>query len=158
MRLVVSSDAMVIPEGAGWSENRREDVEDVEQALAGAGYELDENKLEALASLRGISVRLPTPQTMYAHFLNEDPFIVDPLGVGLRNITEARDLEGRLGFEFCPLGWWLCRSHVYFSTEGLTVAVLPGVIWRLGDTLDEAIEFMLLANAPLDRIESSDGL
>ena len=157
MRLEVSPETLAVLESAGWSERRREDVTDVEQALVNVGFELDPAMLEILASFRGISIPLPARPTMGYHFRNEDPLVVDPLGIGLRNVAEARSLEERLGFKFCPFGWWLCRSHIYLSREGFAVAALPGVVWRLGNSFDEAIDFMIMANAPLDRIESSDG-
>ncbi|WP_173142654.1 hypothetical protein [Kibdelosporangium persicum] len=91
-------------------------------------------------------------------FRNEDPLIVDPLRIGRRHIREAIDLEERFKVPFCPLGWWLCRSHVYFSSDGIAVASVPEVVWRLGDSFAEAVDFMLIGNRPLVRLWGMDGM
>ncbi|MEH0986168.1 SUKH-3 domain-containing protein [Micromonospora sp. CPCC 205556] len=140
----------------GWSSERRVDIADHASRLSRLGYRLDDRTIEVLASLVGL--RVGPVVVRGVDFQNDEPFIVDPLGVGTRNRDECRRLERMFGTTFSPLGWWLCRSHVYFGASGLVVAALPGVIWHLGDTLDEAIEFMLSANRPLVRLLSMDDL
>jgi hypothetical protein len=155
VRIAVSSSVMKVLEDAGWSERRRAGIRYVRQALDASGFAVDEQQAAVLASFVGLSVSLPAFPTMRINFLNEDSLIVDPVGVGTRNIAEARDLLTRFSSNFCPFGWWLCRSHVYFSSSGLTVAVLPGVLWRLGSSFDEALEFMILAHRPLEQLATS---
>ncbi|NRQ30965.1 hypothetical protein HII36_03840 [Nonomuraea sp. NN258] len=140
----------------GWAEDRRVDVSGVLAALRSAGYRIDPVMEEVLSCLAGIEAGPVNVEG--TGFKNDEPFVVDPLGVGLRHLREANDLAEWFGAPFCPLGWWLCRSHVYFTSGGLVVASLPGVVWHVGDTLSRAIDFMLLADGPLVRLWSMDGL
>jgi hypothetical protein len=111
---------------------------------------------EVLASLHGLTVVPLVEQG--SNFRNDEPLLVDPLGVGVRHRREAAELEEWFRVKFCPLGWWLTGSHVYFSAEGLVVASAPGVVWEMGSDLASAIEFVLLANKPLVRLWSMDQL
>jgi hypothetical protein len=143
-------------ESQGWSGGRRTDVSAAIARLTDAGYAVDARMADVLASFAGIKVGPVVVRGVDFH--NDEPLIVDPVGVGARNREECADLESRFGTRFCPLGWWLSRSHVYFGSSGLVVAALPGVVWHVGDTLGDAINFMLLADRPLVRLRSADGM
>lgn len=156
MKLQLAPKARLALECYGWSESRRVDVSRVIERLAVAGYEIEECMVEVLSSFSGLTLTPVVEKGV--DFRNDDPLIVDPVGVGVRQIKQARDLQDWFRVRFCPLGWWLCRSHVYFSSSGLVVASSPGVVWHLGDSLSEAIDFVLLANRPLVRIWSMDGM
>ncbi|MDX3855796.1 SUKH-3 domain-containing protein [Streptomyces sp. AK02-01A] len=156
MRIPLQPESRSALEAKGWSEDRQVDVSPVIERLTGAGYEINERMAEVLSSLSGLTLNPVVEEGI--GFRNDEPLIVDPIGVGVRRLKEARDLEEWFKVPFCPLGWWLCRSHVYFSSEGLVVASAPGVVWHLGDSLPEAIDFMVLANRPLVRLWSMDGM
>lgn len=140
----------------GWSEHRSVDVSLTVQRLSAAGYVLDDYMVRALASLSGLKIDPVVSEGV--GFRNDDPLVVDPVGAGVRHLAEAKDLEEWFRSAFCPLGWWLCRSHVFFSSSGLVVASAPGVVWHMGDSLSEALNFALLGNGPLVRLWSMDGM
>jgi hypothetical protein len=156
VRIALHPQSLAALYAAGWTNSRRTDVSHIVSDLSAAGYTVDDYMTDILSSLNGIVV-VPVPQAE-SFFANEDSLIIDPLGVGTRHRSEAKDLEEWFGYPFCPLGWWLCRSHVYFSADGVAVASLPDVIWLLGDSFESAVDFMLLGNRPLERLWSLDGM
>ncbi|GLZ11636.1 hypothetical protein Acsp04_18710 [Actinomadura sp. NBRC 104425] len=156
MDLDVSSESRAALAAQGWTKDRSVDVSALIGRLEAVGFRVDDWMRGVLGSLVGIRVSPVNEDGV--NFQNGDPFVVDPLAIGVRHFSEARELQDRFKVTFCPLGWWLCRSHVYFSTEGPVVASLPGVIWHVGSTLSEAIDMMLLGNRPLVRLLSEDGM
>lgn len=155
LKFNVSSECKDALKDRGWFEGRAVDLTEVVATLTALGYKVDNDAKDILGSLLGISV---DPIVVDGHFKNDEPLVIDPIGVGRRGFGEASELENLLGTSFLPLGWWLCRSHVFFSSSGIVVAYSPGVVWHLGTNLDEAIDLMLLANRPLVRLISADGL
>ncbi|WP_173142673.1 SUKH-3 domain-containing protein [Kibdelosporangium persicum] len=156
MKLKVLPESRLALERSGWSETRQVDVSKVVGSLAEVGYEIDDGMVEILSSFYGLTVEPAVEEGV--DFRNEDPLVVDPVRIGRRHIREANDLKDWFKVSFCPLGWWLCRSHVYFSTDGIAIASASGVVWHLGDSFPEAVDFMLTGNRPLVRLWSMDGM
>lgn len=156
MKLHVLSEALSALTSQGWSENRKVDVTEAVTRLRAVGYVLDDYAVEVLASLYGITIS-PINENG-PNFINDDELVIDPLGAGVRHMSEANALRGRYGQDFCPLGWWICNSHVFFSSGGPVIASTLDVGWYLGDSIAEALNFVILANAPLVRAWSHDGM
>lgn len=86
----------------GWSKSRRVDVSQARERLMAAGYEVDDYMEEVLSSFSGLTLKPVMEEGV--DFRNDEPFIVDPIGAGVRQIKEAKDLRDWFGVPFFRLG------------------------------------------------------
>jgi hypothetical protein len=134
-------------ESAGWTPDRKYAVSSWVDELGSQGYHLTEIAAAALGSYGGLE--LNPVNTEGPNFSNEEPLILDPILAGSGHYALAEELERELGGSWYPLGEWLSRASVFVSTSGWTVATGLGWIWELGSSVDDAIEFALMAHRPL---------
>ncbi|GII55107.1 hypothetical protein Pth03_34960 [Planotetraspora thailandica] len=140
---------------AGWHRGRRVDVSVAIRSLESQGYVAGRTIVSFLESLWGL--RLDPANEEGPNFINGEPFIVDPVGVGRRHRDEADEIYSAIGGSWFPIGWWLSYSHVFMDQSGALVAFADGLIWRIGDNLLDGLRFMVQADRPLMCIHAPEG-
>jgi hypothetical protein len=143
----LSSESIQALRGAGWYENRQEDVSELIDVLASQGYQINEPALQVLRAFGGLSVE-PVNE-IGPNFENGEPLRFDPIDAGFGHRLLAEELHEALGGNWYPIGEWISSSSVFADNDGWTVATGLGWIWELGKTTEEAIDLALLANRPL---------
>ncbi|MFI9384813.1 SUKH-3 domain-containing protein [Kutzneria sp. NPDC052558] len=139
-------------ESAGWSADRQIDIDGWVSELAAQGYEIDVVVDRALRSFGGILVE-PVNVTG-PNFSNDEPLNVDPILAGSGHFELARQLTAELGGNWFPFGEWLSYSSLFVENSGWTVATGMDWIWDVGPSVEEAIEFALMAHRPLTCLET----
>jgi hypothetical protein len=94
--------------------------------------------------------------TVGPNFMNDEPLTFDPIAAGFGHQEFAAEIEDALGGNRYPIGEWLGFSSVYIEDGGWVVATGLGWIWELGHSIEEAIEFALMANHPLKCLKVLD--
>ncbi|MER5971900.1 SUKH-3 domain-containing protein [Streptomyces sp. NPDC002055] len=143
-------------EASGWHPGRRVDVSAEVQALEARGYVTSRTVLGFLESFSGLRVEPVNEQG--PNFINGEPFIADPVGVGNRHQDEAVAIGSALNGAWFPIGWWLSYSHVFMERSGALVACANGLIWSLGDTPLAGLDFMVRADRPLVCVHAPAGV
>jgi SUKH-3 immunity protein of toxin-antitoxin system len=132
---------------AGWTPGRKFDISDWVDELGDEGYRLTEVAAAALTSYGGLELG---PINVHGpNFSNDDPLIFDPILAGFGHYVLAEELERELGGTWYPLGEWLSSASVFVDWNGWTVATGMEWIWELGSSVEEAVEFALMAHRPL---------
>jgi len=134
-------------EKAGWSVGRSIDISAWVAELAEQGYRISEVAQQALASYGGLSfgpVVVDGP-----NFSNDEPLTVDPILAGSGHRALAEELEREVGGNWYPFGEWLSYSSVFIRDDGWMVATGMGWIWELGSSVDDSIEFAVMASHDL---------
>lgn len=134
-------------EVSGWFRGRRADVGEVVAELAADGYRSNPYAISFLEALSGLRIEPLT--TAGPNFVNAEPLIVDPGGVGRRHRPEAEEVESALGEEVFPVAWWLSYSYVYVTASARMVAFSAGLIWLLGDTPGQGLDLAVRASSDL---------
>src|SRR5262245_43905958 len=132
---------------AGWSPDRAYDVSQWVAELGGEGYRLTGVAEAALVAYGGLELN-PINSTG-SNFGNHEPFTFDPVLAGFGHYVLADELERELGGSWYPLGEWLSGASVFVDANGWTVATGLGWVWELGASVEDAIEFALMAHRPL---------
>jgi len=116
------------------------------EVLDREGYRLSEVASRALREYGGLEI--PPANENGPNFTNDEPLTVDPtLGSGFYALAEK--LANELGDDWYPFGEWLSYSSVFVSTSGWLVATGLGWIWEFGKSVEESIEFAIMAHRPL---------
>ena len=134
-------------EAAGWTPSRVRDISVWDEELRPQGYQLTNVAASALRTYGGLE--LAPINADGPNFSNDEPLNFDPILGGSGHYVFAEELERELGGTWYPLGEWLSYSSVFVSQDGWTVATGMGWIWELGASVEEAIEFALVAHHPL---------
>jgi hypothetical protein len=134
-------------ESAGWSSDRDFDIAEWVHELGAQGYRLSAVAERALRRYGGLEVGPINEQG--PNFSNDEPLVVDPILAGSGHYALAEELSREIGEEWYPFGEWLSSSSVFVSRSGWVVATGLGWIWELGKSVEEAIEFALMADHPL---------
>lgn len=134
-------------EAAGWTPDRSIDIPAWIEELEPQGYRLSEPAGAALRSFGGLEFG-PINRTG-PNFSNDEPFNIDPILAGSGHYALAEELEREIGGSWFPLGEWLSHSSVFISDRGRVVATGLGWIWDVGSSMEDAIEFALMAHRPL---------
>jgi hypothetical protein len=142
-----SSQVQAELEGAGWTPDRSVPVADWVAELDGQGYRTSSIALEVLGAFGGLS--MGPVNTAGPNFENDEPLTIDPIAAGSGHRVLAVELETALGGNWYPIGEWLSVSSVFVDDDGWVVATGLGWIWELGLSVEDAIEFALMANHPL---------
>lgn len=141
---------------AGWQPGRRMGIAEVVLPLELRGYfrsDVIDGFLESFLGLTVEPARAAGP-----NFVNGEPFIVDPMGVGKRHQDESVAIGAAIGGSWFPIGWWLSYSHVFMEREGALAAYANGLIWSLGNTPDEGLDLMVSATGPLVCAYAPEGM
>lgn len=131
----------------GWAPERSVDIAEWVEELGEQGYRLNEAADTILHAFGGLSfgpINIDGP-----NFSNDEPLVVDPILAGFGHRQLAEELEAALGGNWYPVAEWLSSSSVYVEDSGWFVATGMGWIWDLGHSIEEAVEFALMANHPL---------
>ncbi|MFD0369040.1 SUKH-3 domain-containing protein [Streptomyces sp. NPDC127114] len=139
---------------AGWQPGRRVDISDTVERLALAGYVIHENFTSFMREFRGLKIE--PVLTAGPNFMNDEPYWISP-GRGVRYLDEALLLKDVFGEDHNPVGWWLSSSHVFMGVSGRVRAYLDGLVWELGETPFEALEFAVRPTRPLICVWSAPG-
>lgn len=134
-------------ESAGWTPDRSVDISAWVNELEPQGYRLSEPAEEALRSFGGLElgpVNLTGP-----NFSNGESLNIDPILAGSGHYALAEELEHEIGENWFPLGEWLSYSSVFIGDSGRVVATGMGWIWEVGSSIEDAIEFALMAHHQL---------
>jgi len=134
-------------EAAGWSHDRAFDISAWVEELRPQGYRLTDVADVALRRYGGLELG-PINQEG-PNFSNDEPLNVDPILAGSGHYALAEELERELGGSWYPFGEWLSSSSVFVNQGGWTVATGLGWIWEVGSSVEDAIEFALMAHHPL---------
>lgn len=134
-------------EAAGWGPDRAIDISAWVEELGPQGYHLSDVAARSLRSFGGLE--LGPINTEGANFSNDEPLNIDPILAGSGHFALAEELSRELGDVWYPFGEWLSSSSVFISASGHVVATGLGWIWALGEFVEDAIEFALMANRPL---------
>jgi hypothetical protein len=132
---------------AGWSPDRVLDISTWVSELAAQGYRISDVAAAGLASFGGFElgpVNISGP-----NFSNDEPLNVEPILAGSGHRLLAEELEAEVGGNWYPFGEWLSSVSVFVRDDGWVVATGLGWIWELGDSVEEAVEFALMAHHPL---------
>ena len=132
---------------AGWTAARSVPLGDWIAELGGQGFRISTIAAEALGAFGGLSM-VPV-NTVGPNFANDEPLTIDPILAGSGHRELALELEASIGGNWYPIGEWLSFSSVFIEDTGWVVATGLGWIWELGPSIEEAIEFALMANHPL---------
>lgn len=132
---------------AGWVQGRSYDITPWVEELEKQGYELFKTGAQALVAYGGLELEPINREG--PNFDNDDPLIVDPVLAGSGHRVLADELERELGGMWYPFGEWLSGSSVFVGANGWTVATGMEWVWELGASVEEAIEFALMAHKPL---------
>ncbi|MFD2010498.1 SUKH-3 domain-containing protein [Streptomyces narbonensis] len=139
---------------AGWRPGRCVDIADTVERLTLAGYAIHENFISFMREFRGLEIQ--PALAAGPNFMNDEPYWVSP-NRGVRYLDEALLLESVFGENHNPVGWWLSSSHVFMGASGRVRAYLDGLVWELGETPYEALEFAVRPTRPLVCAWSSPG-
>lgn len=134
-------------EAAGWMPDRAVDISAWVDELGAQGYRINDLVASALRSFGGLEIG--PINTEGPNFSNDEPLNIDPILAGSGHYELAEELEHELGGAWYPFGEWLSYSSVFVSQNGWTVATGMGWIWELGASVEDAIEFALMAHHPL---------
>ena len=134
-------------EAAGWSHDRAFNISAWAEELRPQGYHLTKVVTAALRRYGGLE--LNPINTDGPNFSNDEPLNVDPILAGSGHYALAEELESELGGTWYPFGEWLSSSSVFVNENGWTVATGMGWIWEVGSSVEDAIEFALMAHHPL---------
>jgi hypothetical protein len=134
-------------EAAGWSYDRAFDISAWVEELRPQGYRLTDVADAALRRYGGLELG-PINQEG-ANFSNDESLNVDPILAGSGHYALAEELERELGGSWYPFGEWLSSSSVFVNQVGWTIATGLGWIWEVGSSVEDAIEFALMAHHPL---------
>lgn len=141
---------------AGWHYDRNVDVSAVISSLEEQGYTSSPVIVQFLASIFGLKVE--SAREAGPNFSNDEPFLVDPAGVGARHRDEAIKIGVEIGGSWFPVGWWLSYCHVFMEHGGALAAYANGLIWSLGGTPDEGLDLMVSASRPLVCVYAPEGV
>lgn len=133
--------------GAGWTPDRSVPVAEWIAELDGQGYQVSAIAAEVLEVFGGLS--LGPVNAIGPNFGNDEPLTIDPISAGSGHRALALELEAAIGGNWYPIGEWLSFSSVFIEDDGWVVATGLGWIWELGRSIEDAIEFALMANHPL---------
>lgn len=134
---------------AGWFEGRRFDTYAWTTVLRSAGYVLNHcapRLWEAFGGLRIVSSPARSPASS---------LYVDPVDACIDSRDESVRLSERLGENFSPLGMWSIQHRTYVGASGRVIAVGPGVMWDLGATFDEALDYVVNGDGGVDRTQKA---
>jgi hypothetical protein len=141
---------------AGWYPGRDVDIAAAFVTLEEVGYALSPVAARLLRAISGLKVE---PAVVAGpNFSNDEPLLVDPVGVGKRHRDEAVEIGSALGGDWYPLGWWLSYSHVFMESSGAMSAYADGLVWDLGRSPSEGMNLMVSATRPLVCVHASAGV
>jgi hypothetical protein len=83
---------------------------------------------------------------------------VDPVDACIDAPDEASTLKRKLGENYSPLGMWSVQFRSYISESGRAIAVGPRVMWELGLSFAEALDFVVNGDGGKDRARRVDWL
>ncbi|GLZ34943.1 hypothetical protein Lesp02_71300 [Lentzea sp. NBRC 105346] len=141
---------------SGWYPGRTADIVGTLSRLTKVGYRATPLAMELLTNV--LDLRIDPLNEQGVNFVNSEPLLIDPIGVGSRHVDEAQRIGAVLGEELFPVGWWLSYSHVYLGSSGALVAYASGLVWRLGDTPRDGIEFAVRAHRRLECLYAEEGV
>ncbi|WP_415952271.1 SUKH-3 domain-containing protein [Streptomyces sp. KLOTTS4A1] len=139
---------------AGWRPGRHMDISDTVERLDRAGYVLHEHFTSFIREFLGLEIQ--PAAAAGPNFMNDEPYWICP-GRGVRYLDEALLLEDLFGEKHNPVGWWLSSSHVFMGASGRVRAHLDGLVWELGETPFDALEFAVRPTRPLVCVWSAPG-
>ncbi|MFE1070670.1 SUKH-3 domain-containing protein [Streptomyces sp. NPDC058783] len=131
---------------AGWRPGRHMDIADTLDRLTVAGYVIHEKFRSFAAEFTGLQIQPVLSEG--PNFMNDEPYWVTP-NRGVRYLDEARLLEELFAENHNPVGWWLSSSHVFMGASGTVRAYLDGLVWELGATPLDALQFAVQPTRPL---------
>lgn len=120
--------------------------------LEAAGFQLNDLALRVWAEFGGLTirsseVRVP-PSSLH----------IDPVDACIDAFDEAELLSRRFDRNYSPLGMWSVQFRSYIGGDGRVIAVGPQVLWELGLSFSEALDFVVNGEAGVDRAESAEWL
>ncbi len=122
------------------------DVELPLETLKEAGFSFNAHAESVISTLYGL--RVHPVDTESGEFINDDPLILKP-ELCRRHRSAAELIQKELGGNYVPLGWWLSSSYVFMEDSGRVVGYLGGLVWRLGESVEDALNLMVRADRPL---------
>lgn len=134
-------------ESSGWYPGRKVDVREVVAELVAEGYRSNPFAICFLESLFGL--RIDPINTTGPNFSNTEPFIVDPRGVGLRHRSETAEVESSINEDVFPVAWWVSYSYVYITASARMIAFSSGLIWLMGNSLEDGLDMAVRATSEL---------
>ncbi|MGC4897514.1 SUKH-3 domain-containing protein [Micromonospora sp. DT31] len=142
-------------EASGWFWGRKVDVDEIVAELVEQGYRSNPFAISFLEAFSGLLI---APLNIEGpNFANTESLIIDPGGVGRRHRSEAAEVESVVSEDVFPVAWWLSHSYVYVTASARMVAFSSGLIWLLGDTLEQGLDMAVRASANLTCIGSRQG-
>ncbi|WP_211294909.1 SUKH-3 domain-containing protein, partial [Streptomyces glaucescens] len=131
---------------AGWRPGRRVDISDTVERLTRSGYAIHGRFTSFVQEFTGL--RIEPALAAGPNFMNDEPYWITP-NRGVRYLDEALLLKDVFGEDHNPVGWWLSSSHVFMGVSGKVRAYLDGLVWELGETPVDALEFAVRPTRPL---------
>ncbi|MCC3761735.1 SUKH-3 domain-containing protein [Glycomyces sp. TRM65418] len=131
-------------ESSGWAPGRAVDISTWVEEFQGQGYIMHPSGCAALKEFGGLSIDPLFKEG--PNYSNDEPLELDPTltGVGFQD-----ELEKALGGDWCPMGEWMSHSSVLIREDGLVVATGFSWVWKLGESIEDAIAFSVLGDRPL---------
>jgi hypothetical protein len=131
--------------GAGWTPARSVDIRPWHEVLGAEGFVLHPLAKRVLTNFGGLTVR---PPVAVGTFRNGD-ILFEPVLAGSGMFDIAENLKQMFGQEFYPIAEWITNSTVFLGAAGMVVDDHDVDVVHVGDTFDEALRVMLLADREL---------
>ncbi|MFF4772507.1 SUKH-3 domain-containing protein [Microtetraspora fusca] len=132
---------------AGWRPGRRVDPSLWISPLRQEGFQINERARAILCEYGGLKVERQGKGV-------SDNFDFDPFDAASGLADEAEMLTMDYGEVYTPIGMWSGQYVSYVGECGRVVAVGPGWDWKLGDSLEEALELVVLGNREIECIKT----
>ena len=137
---------------AGWYAGREFDTRDWEAMLSGVGYAVPEWAVRIWRELGALTI------SSSADRRPSSSLRIDPVVACIDSVDESRLLSAHYGSLFVPLGMWSIQFRSYIAESGLVVAVGPKVVWKLGETLAEALAYVVDGDGSASRATKAEWL
>lgn len=72
--------------------------------------------------------------------------LIDPVDACIDALDESHRLRDHYGIDFSPLGMWSIQFRTYMGSDSRVIAVGPKVVWKLGGSFSEALDYVVNGN------------
>jgi hypothetical protein len=108
------------------------------EALEVRGFQVSDLALSIWREFGGLRIR-SSPVRDPASSLH-----VDPVDSCIDAAVESERLADTYGAVYSPLGMWSIQYRSWIADTGRVLAVGPGVIWELGVSFSDALQFVVV--------------
>ena len=133
---------------AGWAAGRQFDSSTWLDMLENAGFEINGQARCAWSEFGDLTIRSSESRAPASSLR------IDPVDACIDSIDEFIKLRRELALNYSPLGMWSVQFRAYIGSNGKVIAIGPKTMWNLGDSLVEALSFIVNGNGSGNHAES----